>query len=346
MPGKRAGRRAPRLRALLIALIAAAAAGLLALWAASREDAPSGEPSLRVASQRGGTKAMMIASGVLKDAPYRIIWSEFPAAQHLLEALSADAADVGAVGDAPFLFAYRSGAPIKAVQATRYDPRSVSTAILVGRDSSLRSAADLRGVRVATGKGSIAHYLLLKTLEREAIAPEAVTILFLSPSDAKAAFASGSIDAWATWNPYVASAILDDGARVLVDARGVTPSIGFMAASESSIASKPTLLADFLARNTRAQQWASRNPDAFAAVLARESGLPLAVARRTVDRELTTIKLDERLLAIERDVLSVFEKSLAAHDARPLTQAFEPIGEAPLLFRQTKSTRTGTPAGL
>ena len=96
--------------------IVAALSGLLLL--AGCGGGVSGDAdTLHVGSQRGGTKALMLASGVLDGAPYKIEWSEFPAAQHLLEAIGGGAVDVGLTGDAPFIFAYQSGSRIQAVGA-------------------------------------------------------------------------------------------------------------------------------------------------------------------------------------------------------------------------------------
>jgi sulfonate transport system substrate-binding protein len=96
------------------------AAGLAVLALAACQARPSPDAAvLKIASQKGGTKSLMLASGALNGAPYRVEWSEFPSAQALLEALSAGAVDAGAVGDAPFVFAYAAGSPIKAVSATR-----------------------------------------------------------------------------------------------------------------------------------------------------------------------------------------------------------------------------------
>ncbi|MGZ6016565.1 MAG: PhnD/SsuA/transferrin family substrate-binding protein, partial [Phenylobacterium sp.] len=129
--------------------------------------AGKGEPTvLKVGSQKGGTKALILASGVLAGAPYRVEWSEFPAAQHLLEAVGAGAVDLGAVGDAPFLFAFASGGKVRAVHASRSVTGGASTAILVPATSPIRSVADLKGKRVATGRGSIGHYLLLALIEK------------------------------------------------------------------------------------------------------------------------------------------------------------------------------------
>jgi hypothetical protein len=104
---------------------------------------------LRIGSQRGGTKAVMLASGALEGAPYRVEWSEFPAAQNLLEAIGAGAVDVGMVGDAPFQFAYQSGSPIKAVAAQSAQSRPRASA----RQAGLHHARLGRALPAAPGLG-------------------------------------------------------------------------------------------------------------------------------------------------------------------------------------------------
>ena len=69
--------------------------------------------TLRVGDQKGGNRSLLEISGYAKDLPYRIEWSEFPAAAPILEALNAGALDVGYTGDLSFLTVYAAGAPIK-----------------------------------------------------------------------------------------------------------------------------------------------------------------------------------------------------------------------------------------
>ncbi|MDB5685833.1 MAG: aliphatic sulfonate transporter substrate-binding protein [Rhizorhabdus sp.] len=279
---------------------------------------------LRVGSQRGGTKAMMLASGVLDKAPpYAIEWSEFAAAQPLLEALAAGAVDLGMVGDAPFLFAYQGGGPIKSVQAIRYEPRNAANAILVPNASPLRSLADLRGKRVATGRGSIGHFFLLRALEKAGVPASAVDIVFLPPGDAKAAFASGSIDAWSTWNPYVGSTVLHKAGRVLAEGRGLFDGYGFLVANARSIADKRALLTDFLPRHARAERWASDNTKAFGALLAKETGLPADDALYFADRNIIPLATDAALIRTQEGVLRTFLDAGATKAGRPLADAFD-----------------------
>jgi sulfonate transport system substrate-binding protein len=90
--------------------------------------------TLRVGDQKGGNRALLEIAGLAKDLPYRIEWSEFPAAAPILEALNAGALDFGYTGDLAFLTVYAAGAPIKAVGGTRSDART--QAILVRQDSA------------------------------------------------------------------------------------------------------------------------------------------------------------------------------------------------------------------
>ena len=119
---------------------------------------------LRVGDQKGGNRSLLEISGYAKDLPYKIEWSEFPAAAPILEALNAGALDVGYTGDLSFLSVYAAGAPIKAIGGTRSDAKT--QAILVRQDSPIKSAADLRGKRLAGTRGGSAHHVVV---ERDAL---------------------------------------------------------------------------------------------------------------------------------------------------------------------------------
>ncbi len=282
----------------------------------------AGVQTLKVGSQRGGTKALLLASGVLEGAPYKIEWSEFPAAQPLLEALTAGAVDLGEAGDAPFLFAYAGGAKIKAVQAGRSG--GSSTAILVRKDSPIRSVADLKGKRVATGRGSIGHYLLLRLIEDAGLKPSDLTIVFLAPGDAKAAFTSGAIDAWVTWGVYVALAHLRDSARILADGEKILSGYGFEVASQAAIDAKRPQIEDFLGRLAKARGWAAEHPEAFAAVLAKETGLSPDVALYTVEHyRISVAPLDGKAVAEARSLLDRFRAGGAVVSTRDPAGAFD-----------------------
>ncbi|WP_404482469.1 ABC transporter substrate-binding protein [Novosphingobium sp. BL-52-GroH] len=282
---------------------------------------------LRVGSQKGSTKALMLASGALDGASYKIEWSEFPAAQNLLEALGSGAVDLGLVGDAPFQFAYQAGSPIKAVGAQlTQQVRPGSVALIVPGASPIRDAKDLKGKRLATTRGSVGHYLLLRALASAGLGAKDVTTVFLSPSDARAAMQSGAVDGWSTWQPYVATS-LAEGDRIAVDGRGLVQGYSFDIAPESAIADKKALLADFLKREAKGLEWVRANLDAYAKVLAQETGLPVAIARQFA--ELGTrlpVPLDQDLIARQQVVLDTFRQFGEVKADRPLRDAFAAVG--------------------
>jgi len=305
----------PRLAALVLALALAACQG----------KTPEQQPVvLKVASQKGGTKSLMLAAHALDGAPYRVEWSEFPSAQALLEALGAGAVDAGAVGDAPFVFAYSAGSQIRAVLASRSSGGGSSTAVLVKAGSPIITPADLRGRRIATGRGSIGHYLLLRVLEKAGLTPKDVTIVYLNPGDCKAAFDSGAVDAWVTWGSYVGLAQLHDRTRILADGRGLLTGIGFEAATDSAIAAKHAQLDDFLTRLAKADRWEADHKGEYAAVLAKETGLPSDVALYTVSLARgAPVPIDASVIAEEHETLSHFLKAGVITTAPNIGGAFD-----------------------
>lgn len=305
-------------RRSLIAVLTAAA--LLAGCGA--QGGGDGQAPLKVGSQRGGTKAILIASGALEGVPYKIEWSEFAAAQPLLEAVGAGAVDLGEAGDAPFLFAYAGGSKIKAVQAGKSG--GSSTALLVRKGAPFHGVADLRGKKIATGRGSIGHYLLLKLLEEAGLKPTDVQIVFLSPGDAKAAFTSGAIDGWVTWGSYVALAKLHDDAVILADGDGRLSGYGFEAASEAAIAGKRPQVEDFLRRLAKARRWAGEHPQEYAAALSKETGLQPDVALYTVRQyRIAPTAIDDSAVAEATAVLDRFRAAGAVTSTRDPAGAFD-----------------------
>jgi sulfonate transport system substrate-binding protein len=207
-----------------------------------------------------------------KDLPYKIEWSEFPAAAPILEALNAGALDVGYTGDLAFLTVYATGAPIKAIGGTRADPRT--QAILVRNDSPIKSISDLKGKRLAGSRGGWGQFLIDATLEKAGNKIDDATFAPLGPVDAKIALVAGSIDAWAVWEPYVSYATLKDHARIVANGEGLTPTITFYVASEQAIATKRAAVQDLVRRLDKARLWSLDHVAEYAKATAELTKLP------------------------------------------------------------------------
>lgn len=291
---------------------------------------------LLVADQKSSIQVLLKVAGELEKVPYEIQFSEFPAAAPLGEALNAGAVDIGALGDAPYVFALGAGAPIKVVSilhAEGYD----TTAILAPKDSALNNASDLKGKRIVTTRGSIGHFLAIQALRSVGLSTQDVQFIYLLPSESRILLDNGGADAWSTWDPYTTISISQSQARVLVSGEKLLTNNLYFAATSQAIANKRQQLDDFIARIDRAFRWTNTHPEEYAVAQANVTGLPLAVhvsiAKGTriepleiddkvIDGLQTTadIYLQEGILRKHIDVSQGFDKSFNAKRA-PLNQA-------------------------
>ena len=262
--------------------LAAAATATLAAPAFVRA---AGKPLLKAGDQKGGLLALLEAAGELKNLDYDIQWTEFPAAAPLAEALNAEAVDLGPIGDAPLIFALAQGVRVKAFAANRSD--AYATALIVKADAPITDGAGLKGKSVATNRGSIGHYVTLRTLAAAGLKPSDVQFRFLAPPDAKLALVTGAVDAWATWDPYTSVAEVVDKLRVLQSGRGLWSGLSYTVATETALREKRPQLVDFRARVARAQLWANSHVPEYSETLARIIGIPLAAARLSFERRQT-----------------------------------------------------------
>ena len=251
---------------------------------------------LRVANQKSTIKALLEASGESQNVPYEIKWSEFPSASPLGEALNAGAVDVGALGDAPYVFALGAGASIKVISIIHAEGRN-TTALLVPKDSPIKTAADLKGKKIVTGRGSIGHYLAIKALNNAGLTTQDVQFIFLLPAESRLVLDNGTADAWATWDPYTTVVTSQSNARVLVSGKHLLSNHLYFAATGQAIADKRVQLDDFVARIDRAYAWANTHPEQYAAAQAKITGLPLAVHIEVAkDTHLSPVTIDDTVI--------------------------------------------------
>ncbi|WP_454712059.1 ABC transporter substrate-binding protein [Cupriavidus nantongensis] len=281
-----------------------------------------GRPLLKAGDQKGGLRALLESANALEGLDYDIQWTEFPAAAPLAEALNAGAVDSGPIGDAPAIFALAAGTRIRLIGANRSDP--YGTAVLVRPDSPLRQAADLKGKRIGTNRGSIGHLIALKALESAGLKPDDADLRFLPPADAKLALSSGSIDAWATWEPYTAMAETSQHARVLVSGRGLWSGLSYLAATEAALAARRPVLQDFLHRLVRAQQWSYQHVPEFSATLARIIGISPQAARLQFERRRTQWRsIDAALIAEQQRTADFYLKAGLLRQRLDVRQTFD-----------------------
>jgi sulfonate transport system substrate-binding protein len=261
------------------------AAGVMAATASSSAQAQARQ-EVRIGYQKYGTLTLLKGRGTLEQrlAAKNIVvkWTEFPAGPQLLEGLNVGSIDFGTVGEAPPIFAQAAGANL--VYVGNEPPSPGSEAIVVPKTSAIRSLAELKGKRVALNKGSNVHYLLVKALEKAGLSYADIQPIFLPPADARAAFERGSIDAWAIWDPFLAAAEKQLGARVLADGKGLVANHQFYLAARPYAEKNREIVNILLEEIAKVDEWGEKNPKEVATILSAQTGLEVDVVALAASR--------------------------------------------------------------
>lgn len=320
-----ASRRPLVLRLAVLAVLAGLLAGCVSRTDSSgAKEAPTTVPlsdlsglTLQVGDQKGGTESLLRAApGVLDNLPYQIAFSTFTSGPPQVEAATAGKIDFAITGNTPPIFGAASNAKVKVVSA--YDGSGQGDKILVHADSPIHAVTDLRGKRIAVGKGSSAHGNVLAQLNRAGLAPSDVSLVFLQPADALGAFTQRQVDAWAIWDPYTAQAEADIPVRSIAEATGVTNGAGFGIASDEALADpkRNTALSDLLVRYAKAVRWAQDNPEKWAQSYAAAVGLDPTVSAASQGRSLRLpTALSDELVGSEQKLTDLFADSKQIADA-------------------------------
>lgn len=215
---------------------------------------------LTLLKARGSLEQRLSAEGV------RVSWHEFPSGLPLLEALNLGNVDLSAdVADTVPVFTQAAGAQL--TYFARETPSPTAQAILVPADSPLKTLADLKGKRVAVTKAAGSHYLLIQALAKAGLTFKDITPAYLIPADGRAAFENHKVDAWVTWDPYVASAQRQQHARILADGRGLASYQRYYLARSDYAQAHPEVVQQVYDALREVGRWTKANPAAAARVL-------------------------------------------------------------------------------
>jgi sulfonate transport system substrate-binding protein len=262
---------------------------LLSATAAGSISCASGEPGkvIRIGYQKSGVFLLLRNEGTLekKFAPlgYAIEWREFSYGSPILEALNAGSIDIGHSGDAPVIFAQAAGVPFVYIAATDESPESAG--VVVHKNSPIQNFAELRGKTIAFAKGSSSHHLLAQLLARAGLTFSDIKSAYLQPPDARAAFESGSIDAWAIWDPFFAAAELEGDGRVIATGAGFNGHREYYFARKEFLAAHPEILTPLLSALVEIGVKAKQDPKGTADFLAVKLGISSAVMERSEYRK-------------------------------------------------------------
>jgi len=239
----------------------------------------------------------------------QVAWKEFPAGPQMLEALAVGAIDFGAVGNTPPVFAQAAGKDLKYI-GYEVVPQNAQ-ALLIPADSSIRTLADLKGKRIAVQKGSSAHELLAKVLQKAGLSWQDIQPIWLPPADARAAFDKQSIDAWSIWEPYLSAAELDAKAKVLINGQAFARTYSFYIANPQFIEQHPGATEKILQSLNTADQWVLQHQQQALKIYQQSTGLKQNIAQRVIDKRLKPspiYSLKPEVVQAQQEIADLFQQ--------------------------------------
>jgi sulfonate transport system substrate-binding protein len=204
----------------------------------------------------------------------RIKWVLSAGSNRALEYLNANSIDIGSSAGLAALLAKANGNPIR----TPYIySRPEWTALVVPKNSTIRTLADLKGKKVAATKGTDPYLFLLRALHSAGLRRDDIEHVSLQHADGRVALEQGRVDAWAGLDPHMAASELEGGARLLY--RNVAfNTYGFLNVREEFLATQPQATARVIQAYERARLWTRANPAEAAKILSNEAKVSLPVA--------------------------------------------------------------------
>lgn len=188
------------------------------------------------------------------------------------------------------------------------------TAIIIPKDSTITSVAELKGKKIAfPGKGSQQYPLLVKALADVGLSLSDVELFKTKGSDVPTLLANKSVDAGITWDPHVSNALAAGHSKILIKAEKILPIkaghyIGNgVYARDDFIKARPELVQDLISAIVEAVDFILKNEDKAIKMWADQIGFPEDVIRFAIKEKISVYNLD---VAPEASTIEAYTKFL------------------------------------
>lgn len=254
-----------------------------------------------IARQHGELIKKMKAKG------YQVVFKEFSDGAALMTALKSGAIDYARVGDTPPVTAKAAGTDIALIAAGA--TKEYGSGILVGKNSQITNLKQLKGKTIAYQKGTAAQYLIIQALKKAGLSTNDVKLVNMDQSSASVAFAKGSVDAWVTWDPYTATAQVNQGAKLLTNGTGLAKNRDFLISTQNYAKTHIALSKLLTTYINDDMTWANNHHTQLIAMLSKTLKLSDAVIQKMVGRRtyaMALVKADSSIVDEENQIANTF----------------------------------------
>jgi ABC-type nitrate/sulfonate/bicarbonate transport system substrate-binding protein len=196
--------------------------------------------------------------------------SNFTSGKQCLDTAIGGGADIATTAEAPTTAAAMAGLPIAFLARMEYsDDKTVASA-----KSGIKTKHDLKGKRIAYTAGTGSEVYTAALLKNAGLTKDDVMLVNLQPQAMLPALASGSIDAFNSWEPHISNAkkALGSGA-VGIDTKGIYSETFNIVVAKDFLSKNEVLLEKFLAALIDAEAWMKAHPKDAIDVVAKATNI-------------------------------------------------------------------------
>lgn len=233
--------------------------------------------------ENGGADPYMVTQGLglfQKNIPGHVTLKYFDSGPAAMSALASNSLQfMCGIGIPPFVTGVSQGLPLAIIFNQERYTRDAGIVVRPGK--GINTVADLKGKTIAIVVGSQASFELATFLDAAHVPMDSVRQLNMSPPEMHVAWTTGSIDAAIVWDP-VFDALQGLGAKVLKTDADLPPdasSYNVCIANTQWTKDHPDIAAAFVRALDQGVAYTKANPDKALAVMAKEAGVTLPVAK-------------------------------------------------------------------
>ena len=202
----------------------------------------------------------------------KVTFPEISSGAKQTEALAAGSLDIAScLGGTSAILAASNGADVKVVGIYSRAPKAFNIMV---KDPAIKTAADLKGKRVAGPKGTILHQILAAALVKEKLTLKDVEFRSIGIPAAVNALLSGEADAALVAGADVLRA-QKAGARILSNGEGLVNATIVVGVGGKFLKEHPEAVKKYMALHQESIEFMKKNPEKAFEFTAKETGLSI-----------------------------------------------------------------------
>jgi ABC-type nitrate/sulfonate/bicarbonate transport system substrate-binding protein len=212
-----------------------------------------------------GVSIIAKAKGFFEANGLDVTVSNFTTGKQCLDTVVGGGADVATTAESPTTAAAMAKTPIAFLARTEYSDLKT----LVATAAGVKTSADLKGKRIAYTAGTGSEVYTWTLLRSAKMGMNDVQLVNLRPQEMAPALASGSIDAYDTWEPHVINGEKALGDKVaLLDTKGVYSETFNIVVMRDYADKNPKIVRAFLKSLIEAEAWLKANREEAITIVA------------------------------------------------------------------------------